>query len=159
VIEGKIFYQHGEYSISVGDLDADKLEEVIKALRGIVQFRRATYGGWTLKRTLKRRMCFEDFESAIKEQGYSIVRLNHYWRDNQRHTFCAILNAVSNRAFKAEGLDSDEVFDELYVKMLEDANIEWTENNWRLVDATEKQSLPLFCRRTCLVWWMDIPRL
>ena len=67
---------------------------------------------------MKRKTRFEDFEGAIKERGFSIVCLNHYWVGNERYTFCAILNATSNRAFKAEGTDSNEVFDELYVKMI-----------------------------------------
>ena len=67
---------------------------------------------------MKRRMSFEEFEFAIRERGYSIVCLNHYWRDNERYIFCVILSTISNRAFKAEGMDSNEVFDKLYVKML-----------------------------------------
>ncbi len=66
---------------------------------------------------MRRKMSFEDFEFAISERGFSIVCLNHYWLNNQRYTFCAILNSTSNKAFKAEGKDSDVVFDELYVKV------------------------------------------
>jgi len=45
VVEGKIFFEYGEYDISIPRLDSKKTEQIIKALKGIVQLRRIGYGG------------------------------------------------------------------------------------------------------------------
>lgn len=66
-----------------------------------------------------RKMKFEDFEKFILSHGFSIVCLNHYFLNQEKYTFCVILNPTTNKAFKSEGKDSNEIFDELYCKMLE----------------------------------------
>lgn len=67
----------------------------------------------------ERVKSFEDFEFAVIQHGYAIVCLNHYWQNDELHTFCTILNTKTNKAFKAEGTDSSKVFNELYVKMID----------------------------------------
>ena len=45
IVEGKIFYEYGLYNINIPSLDSKKTEQIIKALKGIVQLRRIGYGG------------------------------------------------------------------------------------------------------------------
>lgn len=59
-------------------------------------------------------MDFEEFEKKILEKGYGIVAMNHYFLNNKRHLFCAILNAKKQRAFKEEGENSEDVFENIY---------------------------------------------
>lgn len=65
-------------------------------------------------------MNFEEFERFIQERGYSIVCLNHYYQKNRRFTFCAVLNTTTNKAFKAEYVDSEGAFNEIAEKIVGD---------------------------------------
>ena len=43
--EGRIFYQYGSYSLTVAEADADTVEQIVRRLKGVVQFRNMRYGG------------------------------------------------------------------------------------------------------------------
>ncbi len=62
-------------------------------------------------------MNFEEFEKKIWEKGYGIVAMNHYTKDGKRFTYCVVLSRDKDKAFQAEGENSEEVFEEIYNKI------------------------------------------
>jgi len=63
-------------------------------------------------------MNFEEFEKKIFEKGYGIVAMNHYFINNECHLFCVILNTKKQIAFKSEGENSYEVFENIYNQII-----------------------------------------
>ena len=67
-------------------------------------------------------MKFEEFEKAIREKGYGIAAMNHYRIGGKDCTFCIIFGKDKQRAFKAEGENSEQVFESIASQMNEFEN-------------------------------------
>lgn len=59
-------------------------------------------------------MNFKEFEQKILEKGFAIAAMNHYHLNNKLNLFCVVMNTKKQIAFKAEGEDSEKVFENLY---------------------------------------------
>lgn len=59
-------------------------------------------------------MNFEEFENKIREKGYGIVAMNHYKLSGKWNTYCVVLNKDNDKALKAEGENSKDVFQNIY---------------------------------------------
>lgn len=58
-------------------------------------------------------MKFEEFERKVWEKGYGIAAMNHYTIGGKRRTYCVVLSRNKERAFQAEGENSEEVFESI----------------------------------------------
>lgn len=63
-------------------------------------------------------MNFEEFEKKILEKSYGIVAMNHYSIKGRRYLYCVVLSKNKERAFHAEGENSQQIFDCIYHKII-----------------------------------------
>jgi len=63
-------------------------------------------------------MDFEEFEKKILEKGYGIVAMNHYSMNRKRYLYCVVLSKDKEKAFQAEGENSQEVFEDIYNQII-----------------------------------------
>lgn len=64
-------------------------------------------------------MKFEEFEKFILEKDYGIAAMNHYFIKGELHTYCVVSSKDTERAFKAEGEKSEDVFGSIYNQILD----------------------------------------
>jgi hypothetical protein len=64
-------------------------------------------------------MKFEEFEKNILEKGYGIAAMNHYSINGKLYTYCVVLSRDTERAFKAEAENSEDLFDDIYNQILD----------------------------------------